>query len=286
MNQVKSLVITGFGINCEEETNAAYLLAGAQSEIVHLNDILIKGFDIHAFDIVNFPGGFSFGDDISSGKVLANKIKYKQLSSGTTLFQELLRFLSSGKFIFGACNGFQVLVKLGLLPNINGLADQEVTLMRNNSGKYEDRWVTCRVTAGTHTPFLKGIDRIALPVRHGEGKLVIKNEAIRQQIIDQKLNCLSYCDEQGNPTDVYPMNPNGAELNCAGLTNPTGQVFGLMPHPEAYLSLYNHPNWGQKKRQNPRISEEGEGLAIFKNIVHHIANTKIAAIAPSGAITT
>ncbi|OWY25544.1 phosphoribosylformylglycinamidine synthase subunit PurQ [Sphingobacteriales bacterium UPWRP_1] len=274
MNEVKSLVITGFGINCEEETNAAYLLAGAQSEIVHLNDILLKGFNIHAFDIVNFPGGFSFGDDISSGKVLANKIKYKQLASGTTLLQELLRFLVSGKYIFGACNGFQVLVKLGLLPNINSLADQEVTLMRNNSGKYEDRWVYCRVNPGANTPFLKGIDRIALPVRHGEGKLVIKNEDIKQQIIAQHLNCLSYCDEHGNPTDEYPKNPNGAELNCAGLTNPSGQVFGLMPHPEAYLSLYNHPNWGQMKRQNRHISEEGEGLAIFKNIVQHIHRTK------------
>ncbi len=271
---VKSLVITGFGINCEEETNAAYLLAGAQSEIVHLNDILLKGFDIHGFDILNFPGGFSFGDDISSGKVLANKIKYKQLPSGKTLLDEIKVFLAAGKYIFGACNGFQVLVKLGLLPDISGNVEQEVTLMRNNSGKYEDRWVSCCVTPGTKTPFLKGITKIALPVRHGEGKMIIKDEATRQHIVSQQLNCLSYCDESGNPTDEYPGNPNGAELNCAGLTNPSGQVFGLMPHPEAYLSLYNHPNWGQMKRRNPTISEEGEGLAIFKNIVRHIGQSK------------
>lgn len=269
-NKVKSLVITGFGINCEEETAAAYRLAGADAEIIHLNDILLKGFDIHAFDILNFPGGFSFGDDISSGKVLANKIKYKQLPSGKTLLNEIKLFLAQGKFVFGACNGFQVLVKLGLLPDVSGHVEQEVTLMRNNSGKYEDRWVHCLVTPGTKTPFLKGITKIALPVRHGEGKLIIKDNLLRQQIIDQKLNCLTYCDAAGNPTDVYPLNPNGAELNCAGLTSPSGQVFGLMPHPEAYLSLYNHPNWGQMKRQNPYISEDGEGLAIFKNIVRHI----------------
>ncbi|QQS28105.1 MAG: phosphoribosylformylglycinamidine synthase subunit PurQ [Sphingobacteriales bacterium] len=273
-HQVKSLVITGFGINCEEETNAAFLLSGADSEIVHLNDILLKGFDIHTFDILSFPGGFSFGDDISSGKVLANKIKYKQLSTGKTMLDEIKKFLAKGKFIFGACNGFQVLVKLGLLPDVSGNIEQEVTLMRNNSGKYEDRWVNCLVTQGTKTPFLKGITKLALPVRHGEGKLIIRDDHIRQQIISNQLNCLSYCDELGQLTDEYPLNPNGAELNCAGLTNTTGQVFGLMPHPEAFLSIYNHPNWGQLKRRNPSLPEEGEGLQIFKNIVRHISKSK------------
>lgn len=274
MNTVKSLIITGFGINCEEELSAAYRLVGAEAPIVHLNDILIKGFNIHDFDIVNFPGGFAFGDDISSGKVLANKIKYKKLQSGHTFLDDIKRFLSAGKYVMGICNGFQVLVKLGLLPNIGGKVEQEVTLTHNNSGKYENRWVYCKVSENTHTPFLKGIKQFAVPVRHGEGKLILKNKAIEQQILSQGLNCLTYCDVGGNPTDVYPMNPNGAALNCAGLTDPSGQVFGLMPHPEAYLSLYNHPDWGRLKRENPNISEDGEGLQIFRNIVQHVQKKK------------
>jgi len=270
MKQVKALIITGFGINCEEEMAAAYRLAGAEAQIVHLNDILVEGLAIHAFDILNFPGGFSFGDDIASGKVLANKIKHKKLPSGNTFIDEIQRFLDDQKYILGVCNGFQVLVKLGLLPDIQGNQAQEVTLTRNDSGKFEDRWCYCKVSGNTQTPFLQGIDLLALPVRHGEGKLVVKDGAVRQHILDHALNCLSYADSVGNLTAEYPFNPNGSELNCAGLTDRTGQILGLMPHPEAHLSLYNHPNWGQLNRQQPNISEEGAGLRLFKNIVRHL----------------
>jgi phosphoribosylformylglycinamidine synthase I len=270
MKPVKALIITGFGINCEEEMAAAYRLAGAEAQIVHLNDILIEGLSIHAFDILNFPGGFSFGDDIASGKVLANKITYKKLPSGNTLIAEIQQFLHDKKYILGVCNGFQVLVKMGLLPDIRGFKGQEVTLTRNDSGKFEDRWCYCKVSPNTHTPFLQGINLLYLPIRHGEGKLIVKDLALRQQILDSALNCLSYADSEGQITDRYPVNPNGSELNCAALTDRTGQILGMMPHPEAHLSLYNHPNWRQLKRQNPNISEEGEGLKLFQNIVRHI----------------
>jgi phosphoribosylformylglycinamidine synthase len=276
MKTVKALVITGFGINCEEEMAAAYRLAGAESKIVHLNDILVQGFSIHEFDILNFPGGFSFGDDIASGKVLANKILYKKLASGKRFIEEIRRFLDDGKYILGVCNGFQALVKMGLLPNISGELQQEVTLTRNNSGKFEDRWCYCTVSPNTHTPFLRDIERIYLPVRHGEGKLIIKNDTFRQNILDKFLCCLRYSDASGHPTDEYPFNPNGSELNCAGLTDETGQIFGLMPHPEAFLSLYNHPNWGQITRQHPDASDAGDGLAVFTNIVEHISSTRFS----------
>lgn len=271
---VRSLVLTGFGINCEEELAAAYAMSNAIADIVHLNDILLQGFDIHAYDILNFPGGFSFGDDIASGRVLANKIRHKQLLSGKTLLDEIKLFLASGKYILGICNGFQVLVKLGLLPDIGGNTEQEVTLSRNHSGKYENRWCYVKVSKHVKTPFLKDLDVFSVPVRHGEGRLLIKNPEIQNLIVQQGLNCLSYCDPHGNLTEQYPLNPNGSALCCAGLTNATGQVFGMMPHPEAYLSLYNHPNWAQIKRQNPYISEEGEGLSLFKNIVRHIFDKK------------
>ncbi len=274
MVDVKSLVITGFGINCEEEMASAYRLAGAIAETVHINEILLKGFSIQTFDIINFPGGFSFGDDISSGKVLANKIKYKKLSSGNTFLDELKRFIDDGKYILGICNGFQVLVKLGLLPNTNDGIEQEVTLSTNDSAKFEDRWCYCKVSQESNTPFLKGLDVISLPVRHGEGKLAIRDDSIREAIKVQSLNCLSYCDSKGNITSEYPLNPNGADLNCAGLTDSTGRILGMMPHPEAYLSLYNNPNWPAIKRQSPTITGDGEGLMIFKNIVNHIRQSK------------
>lgn len=271
---VKALIITGYGINCEEEMAAAYTLAGAEATICHLNDILVEGLDIHGFDIVNFPGGFSFGDDIASGRVLANKIKYKRLPGGSFFIDELRRFIRDGKFVLGICNGFQVLVKLGLLPDFAGECSQEVSLSRNVSSKFEDRWCYCTVSSTDKTPFLKGISTIHLPVRHGEGRLIFRDDAIREKLVNEGLNVISYSDRDGNLTDEYPANPNGSELSIAGICDTTGHVFGMMPHPEAYLSLYNNPDWGHMKRQNPDISEEGEGLKLFTNIVTHIQGDK------------
>ncbi|GAA4361202.1 hypothetical protein GCM10023185_28100 [Hymenobacter saemangeumensis] len=269
--KVQALILTGFGINCEEEFAAAYRLAGAEPTIVHLNQVLHGQVSIHDFDILNFPGGFSFGDDLGSGVVLANKLRYRQTSAGgRTLLDDIRQFIADGKFVLGICNGFQVLVKLGLLPNLGGSVTPEVTLTHNASGRYEDRWVKLRVNPRATTPFLKGIDTLEVPVRHGEGRLVVPDDATRQAIEAAGLNCLSYIDANGDGTSTYPFNPNGADLNCAGLCDPSGQVFGLMPHPEAFLSAYNHPDWARRKRQNPELGEEGEGLAIFRNIVEHI----------------
>ena len=267
MSKIKSLVLTGYGINCEEEMAAAYRLAGAEAQIVHLSDVFADRISIHDFQILNFPGGFSFGDDLGSAKVLGNKFKFKPMASGKRFMEELEKFLADGKYIMGVCNGFQALVKMGLLPNVSGNFEQEATLTHNDSGKFEDRWVRMRVNENARTPYLNGLKFFDVPVRHGEGKLIFRDEAIRDAVVEQKLNCLDYTDNDGNSTAEYPQNPNGSELNCAGLTDPSGQVFGLMPHPEAYLSLYNHPDWGRKKRQNPHISEEGEGLLLFKNII-------------------
>lgn len=268
---VKALVITGYGFNCEEETAAAFNAAGAEASVVHINDI-IRGHSIHDYDIISFVGGFSFGDDIASGRVLANKIRYTRMTTGKTLLEEITSFISAEKYVIGICNGFQVLVKLGLLPALSGVT-QEVTLTKNSSNKYEDRWVYLKKNPNASTPFLKNIDILALPVRHGEGRLVI-GETVRDKIIENSLNVLSYCTKDGEITQEYPANPNGAELSCAGLSDMSGRVFGLMPHPEAYLTVYNHPDWPRIKRENPAIADEGDGLAIFKNIVQHITEQK------------
>lgn len=276
MKEVKALIITGFGINCEEELEAAFKLAGADTFVCHLNDIFKGKVDIHEYDILNFPGGFSYGDDLGSGKVLANRMKYKKMDSNVTLLAEIKQFLKEGKFILGICNGFQFLVKMGLLPNTAGKFEQEVTLTKNNSAKYENRWIYLKKNPESDIPFLHNINIMPCPVRHGEGKLIIKNPKIKDEIVKNALNSISYCDAKGNVVSHYPVNPNGSELDCAALTDPSGQVLGMMPHPEAFLSLYNHPNWGQLKRKIPDISEDGEGLMIFKNIVDHVINRKNA----------
>ena len=271
---VRALILTGFGINCEEEFAAAYRLAGAVPTVVHLNQVLHGHVSIHDFDVLNFPGGFSFGDDLGSGVVLANKLRYRQTGpDGRTLLDDIKQFVAAGKFVLGICNGFQVLVKLGLLPNLGSNVVPEVTLTHNASGRYENRWVRLRVNPHSNTPFLKGIDTMEVPVRHGEGRLVLPDAATRQAIEAAGLNCLSYIDAAGDGTALYPFNPNGADLNCAGLCDSTGQIFGLMPHPEAFLSAYNHPDWRRRQRGG-FLREEGEGLQIFQNIVTHIQTTK------------
>ena len=267
---VKSLIITGFGINCEIETGAAYKNAGAEVTIIHFNELMNGTYNLHNFDILNFPGGFSFGDDIASGKVMSNKVKFKKMKNGRTFIEEIEQFLKEGKFILGICNGFQILVQLGLLPNLKSDFEPEVSLERNNSGKYEDRWVTCKVNPNVKTPFLKGIDMLPLPVRHGEGRLIIKDVAVRNEITEKNMIALQYTDQNGKPTNEYPLNPNGSEFSAAGLTDITGQVFGLMPHPEAFLSIYNHPDWATMKRRNDNPEELITGQAVFNNIVNYI----------------
>ena len=266
-NDVKSLVITGFGINCEIEMGAAYKNTGADVTICHFNELINGTYNLQDFDILNFPGGFSFGDDIASGKVMANKIKYKKMSNGRTFIEEIEAFIANGKYILGVCNGFQIMTQLGLLPNTQGNFEPEAALIHNDSQQFEDRWVHCKINADNKSPFLKGIDVLALPVRHGEGKLVFKNDDIKQKVIENNQIALQYADADGNITDKYPLNPNGSVMSIAGLTDPTGQVFGLMPHPEAFLSFYNHPDWPKMKQNGQELPRELTGQIIFDNIV-------------------
>ena len=269
MKKVRALVLTGFGINCQDELAAAYRLAGAEADIVHFNEWLAGAVSLRDYQILNFPGGFSFGDDLGAGKALANKMRFCKLASGRTLLDEIADHLKRGGFVLGICNGFQILVKSGLLPNVGGNFEQEVSLIVNDSGKFEDRWVHCRAGQPAKTPFLKDVDVIALPVRHKEGKLVVRDEAVRAALVAQGLCVLRYCDAGGAVATEYPTLPNGAELSCAALTDPTGHVLGMMPHPEAYLAIYNHPDWA-RRREAAGGNEEGEGLRLFRNIVDHI----------------
>lgn len=256
---VKALILTGFGINCDLETQHAFNLAGARTERVHLNDLIFGQKILSDYHIFALPGGFSFGDDIASGKILANKIKYN-------LQTDLSRFISEGKLIIGICNGFQVMVKMGLLPALYGhYREQQSTLTFNDSGRFENRWVYLAGNPNSACVFTRNIEKLYLPVRHGEGKFIPKDKGTLKTLENQQLVALRYCDPEYKVTMSYPFNPNGSVASIAGICDKSGRVFGLMPHPEAFSDLTNHPRWTRGES-----SGEGLGLQIFRNAVSFV----------------
>jgi phosphoribosylformylglycinamidine synthase I len=253
----KVLVLTGYGINCDIETQHAFKLAGAMAERVHINDLINGKERLSDYHILSFPGGFSFGDDIASGKVLANMVKYN-------IGEQIQEFIDSGKLILGICNGFQAMVKMGLLPGFNeDYATQEVTLTYNDSGRFEDRWVHLKANIISKCMFTKGIENIYLPVRHGEGKFVAKNPQVLEKLKKGNHIVFQYVDTEGKAAG-YPHNPNGSVNNIAAICDKTGRVFGMMPHPEAFQHRTNHPGWTREE-----LPEEGAGIAIFRNAVEY-----------------
>lgn len=264
----RSLILSGNGINCELETAHANSLAGFDAEIVHMNTLMEGAKNIHEYDLINLPGGFLDGDDLGAGKAQAVKWRYQRIKDSEERFvDELYRFAASGKLIIGICNGFQLLVKTGLLPGIDGdYGKQRVSLTFNDSGRFEDRWVFLKVNPFSSCIFTRDIDKIYLPVRHGEGKLVTGDE---ESIGLEKGGHLvmQYCDEQGAITSAYPYNPNGSVLSVAGLCDTSGRIFGLMPHPEAFVHFTQHPRWTREK-----LPVEGDGLKIFRNAHDYIVN--------------
>ena len=212
----KALILTGYGINAEKELKWAFDLAGAEGTIVHLEDLIENKKMINDYQILGFPGGFSFGDHIASGKVFANLVKYN-------LFDEVKNFIAADKLVIGICNGFQVITKLGLVPSFDNSYEPVVSLIDNNSGKFEDRWVYLDVE-NDKSPWLKGLKKLYVPVRHGEGKLVTRDESVLERLKKNGQVALRYTTADGSPVD-YPANPNGSVYDIAGITNEKGNVF-------------------------------------------------------------
>ena len=215
------------------------------------------------YHFLNLPGGFLDGDDLGSAKAGANRILHAPVAgSREKLFAQFTRFIAAGKLILGVCNGFQLLVKLGMLPGFDGSYDrQTATLTFNDSGRFEDRWVHLRADAASPCVFTKGLKGLTLPVRHGEGKFVPLDEEILGRLHREHLICLQYSDERSEKATLdYPANPNGSVDAIAGICNETGRIFGMMPHPEAFHHRTNHPRWTREE-----LPEEGAGLAIFRN---------------------
>jgi phosphoribosylformylglycinamidine synthase I len=267
--KVKVIVLAGNGINCEYETAHACQRGGADTvDTVHINELLNGERLLEDYHLLCLPGGFLDGDDLGAAKACANRFRHATLpTSGERFWDELMRFIERGRLIFGICNGFQLLAKLGLVPALGGrYGEQEVTLTFNDSGRFEDRWVHLTVNAQSPCVFTKGLEKVYLPVRHGEGKFLAASPSIASQLAEKGLACLHYTDERyQGATMEYPLNPNGSAEGVAGVCDETGKVFGLMPHPEGYLHRTNHPRWTREE-----LPEEGAGVAFFRNAVQHI----------------
>ena len=269
IKQVKAIVLTGFGTNCETEMAHACRLGGADRvDIVHISELLYGEYSLDDYHFLNLPGGFLDGDDLGAGQAGAHRMKYAVVrDSGEKLQEQLLRFINAGKLILGVCNGFQLMVKMGLLPAFaNRHDDRQVSLTYNDSSRFEDRWVNLAVAPDSPCVFTTGLSGLYFPVRHGEGKFVARDEQTLQRLKDEKLIVLRYTDaETGLPTMEYPANPNGSPDAIAGICDPSGRLFGLMPHPEAFHHRTNHPRWTREE-----LPEEGQGVAIFRNGINFI----------------
>lgn len=258
---IKTVVLTGFGINCENETRIAFERAGSDAECIHLTDLMKNPASIHDYQILAIPGGFSYGDDVASGKIFANRMRHK-------LGAELQQFAQDGKLAIGICNGFQVMVKMGLLPFFEGELEQEVTLTHNDSDRFENRWVHLQKDPATSCVWLDGIDLLESPIRHGEGKFIPRDATTLQRLQENGQIVLRYANSDGSAcAGTFPGNPNGSVDDIAGICDPSGRIFGLMPHPEAFLDATNHPSWTRQAE----LADEGAGLKIFRNAVEFVA---------------
>lgn len=250
MPKVKVLILRAPGTNCDFETKVAFEQAGAEVDSALVTELFHREKLLSDYQILVIPGGFTYGDDISAGKILANELKLR-------LGEDIQRFVEDGRLILGICNGFQVLVKAGILPKETFESAQPLTLTSNDSGRFECRWVYLQVNEASPCIFTRGISTMYLPVAHGEGKVVAEPGST------ERLNVvLQYADESGNIKAGYPHNPNGSVRNIAGICDVSGRVFSLMPHPERFIRWTQHPRW---MRETPR--NYGDGLQIFLNAV-------------------
>ena len=257
MGQVRAIVLRAAGINCDVETEYALELAGAEAERVHINRVIENKGLLDKYQMLVIPGGFSYGDDVAAGKILANQIIHH-------LSEVVRKFIEEGKLVLGICNGFQVLVKTGILPG-DGAVDRrgDVTITYNDSGKFEDRWVYLAPQTDKCV-FIEAGRRIYLPVAHAEGKVVTKDEAMLEWLKAEGHVVFKYVDKEGKEGG-YPVNPNGSMGSVAGLTDTTGRVLGLMPHPERYVRPTQHPHWTRLQDKS-----DSDGMTVFNNAVKYI----------------
>jgi phosphoribosylformylglycinamidine synthase len=259
-SKVRVLVISGLGLNCEVETAEAFRLVGADAEMVHLLDLLDgkSGHRLADYRIVTLVGGFAFGDHLGAGFVFANRIRWR-------LYDQLVELIERGGLALGICNGFQTMVRLGMVPGFDGdYRTPRATLAPNDRLGYWDSWVRLKADPKSPCVWTRGIDAIDLPTRHGEGKLLTESPEVLERLEQGHQVAVRYVDKNNEPTQEWPSNPNGSPGAVAGICDPTGRLFGLMPHPDAYLYPFQHPQWSRRRYEGD-VPEEGAGLAIFRN---------------------
>ena len=271
MRAVKALILTGYGLNCDAETVHAFELAGASATKVHINSLIDGSAKLADYQILAFIGGFSWGDDHGAGVIQAVRLK-------NNIGDHILEFVESGNLVIGICNGFQALVNLGLLPGFsNDYTHRSVALTYNDCGNFRDDWVSLCANSESPCVFTRGIEQVDLPVRHGEGKFYAEADVI-DQLVSQNQVVLQYATPDGQPADLrFPFNPNGSVNDIAGICDPTGRIFGLMPHPEADNHFTNHPDWPRRKEQYLRMNQldnmknrKTPGITFFSNAVDYL----------------
>ena len=273
MKDVNVLILTGYGLNCDNETAHSVSIAGGKSDRVHINSVLDQTVSIDKFRIMIFGGGFSWGDDHGAGVIEAVRLK-------KILGERILKFVKNGNLVLGICNGFQTLVNMGLLPGLDcDYQARSVALTYNDCGNFRNDWVTLKIDPDSPCMFTRGLDRIDLPVRHGEGKFYAA-PAVIDRLFQNHQVALRYARPDGSPADgEFPFNPNGSLHDIAGICDPTGRIFGLMPHPEAFNHPTNHPDWTRKKELAKRRGERMDsaptpGIRIFQNAVEAIRQNR------------
>jgi len=266
--KVKVIVLRTAGTNCDRETQFAFEEMGADVDLVHMSQLLGREKKLEDFHILVIPGGFTYGDDIAAGKIMANELRIK-------LGNDIRQFIQNGKLIIGICNGFQILTKAGILPGVgvqnfeprpdNSIGfSQTATLMTNDSGKFEDRWIYLKPNG--RCVWSEGIKEIiSLPVAHGEGKFVPKDDTVLKKLKENGQIIFRYCNKMGD-APVYPENPNGSIEDIAAIADQAGRVFGLMPHPERHFLATQHPHWTRLKKKG----KFGDGAKIFQNGVNYV----------------
>lgn len=257
MTTPKAIILRAAGTNCDQESKAACEKVGFQADVVHVNRLFERPDRLKGYHFLFVPGGFSYGDDLGAGKVLANELK-------TRLMPEFRSFIRDGKLVLGVCNGFQVLVKAGLLPDpFDDGSSSQLTLANNDSGKFEDRWIFLKVSSAK-SEFLKAEEILELPVAHGEGKFLPRDPALLGRWEKAGQLVLRYVDPEGREAG-YPWNPNGSAGGVAGMCDPTGRVLGLMPHPERFQDAVNHPRWTRRG-----LEIQPDGLKFFLNAREYV----------------
>lgn len=263
-HHINVLVFSGYGLNCEDELAYAFTLAGAHADTIHINDIIATPSTLKRYQILAFPGGFAYGDDTGSGNAYAAKVR-------NHLWEEVRSFISKDRLVLGVCNGFQILVNLGLVPAFhNAYGARHVALLPNDNERYTVRWTDVR--RESDSPWLTGITQLMLPIAHGEGKLYA-SPATLERMKKKGMIALRYVRGEICRFQALPANPTGTIENICGITDETKRVLGLMPHPERAMFFTQLPHWTylkeQLKRNNESIPAEGPGMAIFRNAVRY-----------------